>query len=293
MAVLGITLVLADKQVRFAYIGGPNGPIVWTAWLRISFVMSSHPSIHHTCKNCQAEAHGLFCQVCGQQLLGPITNRMLLEDTFSNVVDVDRGFLHTVLRLAQRPNEVIRDWWEGKTVPYFHPIRFTILITAISTVIMLQTGVLADAYEGTNTATKQGSQVKAALDLIFSYFNVIMLLTVPIKAYVTTHLFRASKRNFAEFCYMHCYLYGQVLLFQLPGHFLMWLAFDGQHALAWRMVGQLMHAAYFVWASYGLLSNKLGTLAVRALLLSAAHILAIFVMIGLLVFGYVLVGHVV
>ena len=44
-AVLGIALVLVDKQVRFAHLGGSNTQFVGTTLHRIALVMSSYPSL--------------------------------------------------------------------------------------------------------------------------------------------------------------------------------------------------------------------------------------------------------
>lgn len=87
----------------------------------------------HECLNCGTSFNGNYCPHCGQ---GAKEKRLTFVDVFDNllglVLNMEKGFLYTVLCLLLRPGYMIRDYIEGKRVRYTRPIQLLFILATIS-----------------------------------------------------------------------------------------------------------------------------------------------------------------
>ncbi|MEO1438715.1 MAG: DUF3667 domain-containing protein, partial [Bacteroidota bacterium] len=84
------------------------------------------------CKNCGADFHGKYCPECGQAAkTDRISGRYLLSELSEGIVQIDRGFLHTIKALTLQPGHRIRHFLAGKRVHFYKPIGFLLITSTI------------------------------------------------------------------------------------------------------------------------------------------------------------------
>ena len=80
------------------------------------------------CRNCGAERTGPYCARCGQQAIeGRPTLRRLAREVVDRTLGLEQGFFHTIARLTVAPGTVTRDYIDGRTRPYTHPLAYLAL----------------------------------------------------------------------------------------------------------------------------------------------------------------------
>ena len=65
----------------------------------------------------------------------------LTHQFFTQITEIDRGFLYTVKGMFLFPGKVITDYWECRTVNYFNPFRFVIIWVAINIIFSFWLGI--------------------------------------------------------------------------------------------------------------------------------------------------------
>ena len=105
--------------------------------------MEKNPTIN--CRNCECplseNAH--FCTNCGQRNTdGRVTFKELFAHFLDNLLNFDNRVFQTIGDLA-RPGKLTRQFFEGKHIRYYHPVRLFIISGAIF--IALLSLVLADS----------------------------------------------------------------------------------------------------------------------------------------------------
>ena len=85
-----------------------------------------------TCKNCNQNFKGHFCNNCGQTA---DTHKMnfhsLWHDIQHGLFHFDNGVLYTAKQLFTRPGNSIREYIDGKRVRHFKPISLVILLATV------------------------------------------------------------------------------------------------------------------------------------------------------------------
>ncbi len=154
-----------------------------------------------TCLNCESllEKGQKFCPRCGQSAkVKRLSIRELRKDVQTKFLHADSGIIHLTQALALRPGTVAREYVQGKRKKYYNPLKYLTLSAGISVFINeyfhLMTSVSGQTNPGTEIATR--------------YFNLIILLSVPVAAFFTWLLFRKKGFNYAETLSLHGYLGG-------------------------------------------------------------------------------------
>ena len=84
------------------------------------------------CLNCNAEVHGRFCHVCGQENTETKESFWSLARHFIyDILHFDGKFFHTIKYIFIRPGFVARQYAEGKRATYLHPIRMYLFTSAV------------------------------------------------------------------------------------------------------------------------------------------------------------------
>lgn len=168
-----------------------------------------------TCPNCGREAVGRYCSHCGQRLHGGrFSLRTLLADAAIQQLNLDRGFLHTVLALAQRPGPAVREYIGGRTQPYTNPLRFLLVTAAVVTFAGLTTGVMdPNAFGVTEDFDAEQQRILAVFT---RYFNLFLMGVVPFLSGFSRLFFRRRGFNLTENLIFNVYVFSlQNLVFLL------------------------------------------------------------------------------
>jgi hypothetical protein len=94
----------------------------------------SHSKERHEkiCLNCNAELHGRYCHVCGQENIEPKeTVWSLISHFFYDITHFDGKFFSTSKFLITRPGFLPKEYIEGRRARYLHPIRMYVFTSAL------------------------------------------------------------------------------------------------------------------------------------------------------------------
>ncbi len=87
----------------------------------------------HKCLNCETVFNGNYCPVCGQSAK---EKRLSFADIFSNlmgiILNMEKGFLYTVLCLILRPGYMMRDYISGRRIRYTRPVQLLFIMATLS-----------------------------------------------------------------------------------------------------------------------------------------------------------------
>jgi len=89
------------------------------------------------CLNCNADLHGRYCHVCGQENLEPKeTVWHLVQHFFNDITHFDGKFFATVRYLLRKPGFLSLEYMAGKRASYLNPIRMYVFTSAIFFIIL-------------------------------------------------------------------------------------------------------------------------------------------------------------
>lgn len=161
------------------------------------------------CLNCDQELGGRFCSACGQSAeTGRLTARSLIAPILE-VLNWERGLVHTTLALATRPGATIEAYLAGRRVDYVSPVKF--LVTTVS-IALLTLWLVGPPDAGVPEGPSLQEEFSRVMD---RYGNALLLATVPLFALATRLVFRARGRNYAEHLALNAYVFGQQNVFSL------------------------------------------------------------------------------
>lgn len=192
------------------------------------------------CKTCAAPLSGRYCSQCGQRVINRhITLRALFSELVSLITNTDRGLLYTFWMLMKNPGKVVRDYISGSTVMYASPLRYTLIGTAIVTLVFIGMGAYDRQVEEMNSVMHQGQSQEAVIatnhvyDLMRQYYQLISILLIPIFAWITRRMFRKSQLNYAEHLVANAYFYTHAMLAMLPFVLLIALTSISMSSMMW------------------------------------------------------------
>lgn len=175
------------------------------------------------CKNCGEALHGAYCGACGQKIITErITIRYIFSELFNIVTNFDHGLWHTIKMMFVAPGELIRNYLNGQTRRYYHPLRFLIFMIAISVAINLGLGVYDRQQSEIQSmvGAPQSEEIVATQQQlnqeIKKYLNFIPMIMIPVLALFSYLFFRKQPWNYAEHLVMHSFMQGQFALIGVP-----------------------------------------------------------------------------
>lgn len=148
------------------------------------------------CLNCSAPVTQNYCANCGQK---STTHRysikhFLEHDFIHGVWHVDKGILFTLKGLFTRPGHSVREFIQGKRVPYFSFVTLILLILTVSGLIAPYThGKMSDLMP-------QGSRamMNSLEKFISEHPKLVLIIAIPIYSFFSFIWFRKAKLNFSE-----------------------------------------------------------------------------------------------
>lgn len=99
---------------------------------KIYIVSHSTERADKTCLNCNAQLHGRYCHVCGQENIEPRESFWaIVSHFFSDFTHFDGKFFKTAGTLIMRPGFLPLEYMNGKRARYLHPIRMYLFTSFI------------------------------------------------------------------------------------------------------------------------------------------------------------------
>ena len=84
------------------------------------------------CLNCNADLHGRFCHVCGQENIEPKESAWsLVTHFFNDITHFDGKFFSTLKYLLFKPAFLSKEYIRGRRASYLHPIRMYVFTSAM------------------------------------------------------------------------------------------------------------------------------------------------------------------
>lgn len=169
-----------------------------------------------TCITCEHEHEEKFCPECGETTtVGKITFRSILEDAFSTVTNMNKGFLYNFKNLIFAPRELVTKYIQGKRKDVFNPVSY--LIISI-TVFLVIDSIIRGSQQTLESESDMHSLGVETGRFIRTYFRYFWILAVIWLSLSTKLILR--KYNYAEHLTISAFVVGQATLVGMPISFL-------------------------------------------------------------------------
>ena len=240
-----------------------------------------------TCKNCNNQFEGQFCNNCGQSAdTQRLDFKFLLKNLHKNFLKYfHKGIFYTSRQLFTRPGHSIREYIEGKRVQHFEPIGLLITFAALYGLLYHTFGI--NMFSGISDSAVDGKlDLRSVGNWITDHFSLVTLLFVPVYSIGSFLSFRKQDYNFYEHIYLNTFLASQRLLIRIATFPLLVILDGTKNIFLFRDLLILADIVLMVW-SYTQFFNKVKR--IKAVLLSVL-IYAIFfvILLGLIVIAIVL-----
>ncbi len=167
------------------------------------------------CINCKNEHQEKFCPNCGERSgVDKITFSSLFQSLFSNITNMEKGFLFNVKNLTMNANSLVNNYVLGKRKGIYNPLSYLILsitIFLIVDAIPIHEKIKVERLFD-NRAYWIGYQAAEFMDHNFKYFWITSIVWLSIPTWL---VFR--KFNFAENLAINSFIIGHATLFSIIG----------------------------------------------------------------------------
>ena len=205
------------------------------------------------CANCEAPLVGEFCARCGQRAWrGRFTLRAIFAQHVAGALDLDRGLLFTFVELSRRPGNMVRDYVRGHTVSYANPVKYFLVVGTLTTLVYVKTGLAGEMASQialeitTGTRGRLSPGAGALVEMISSYFTLLLAFTLPTAAVATRWVFRRAGYNYAEHLIFNAYTGAQQCFLMIAALLLgAAVGVHPQDSLNWSVPAVI---GYYVWA---------------------------------------------
>ena len=164
------------------------------------------------CINCNLEHYEKYCPNCGEKKeTKKITLTSIIEDTFSSITNMDKGFLFNIKTLIINPQKITIDYILGKRKGIFNPISFLIFSITIYLIVITFFKIPKELVDE-NNLTKTGLR-KVSYDLGYfiraniKYFWILTI--IPLGAALKLIY---KKYNYLEYLAISSFIIGQATL---------------------------------------------------------------------------------
>ncbi len=230
---------------------------------------------HHTitCKNCENQFSGHFCNNCGQRAnIHRINLKYLLHEFFHAFTHLDKGILYTAKTMLVAPGETIRDYLNGKRVRHSNPFLMLLIIGGLCSLTYYN-------FELKLVSSFKITDLDAGLHVVDSkFFAILYILYSLLFAFCDYIIFHYKGYNFTEYFTMNVFIATEVLLVLLalvP----LWLI-GGHYDLNkyFRLIVGLSFMSYMIFVRYQFFEVKNNVKAgIRMIIESLVLVLLFFV----------------
>lgn len=163
--------------------------------------------MEENCTNCKEVITSNFCGHCGQKSYTRLDRSYVIDELKEILIYANKGFMYSVLKVAQNPGKTAKEFIEGKRVNHYKPILLVFVLSGISALISFQILNTQDLLAIYFTSKKIYSPFMAdVFSSIAAYNSFIMLSLIPIFALLTKIVFRKSGNNYYEHLVMNAYI---------------------------------------------------------------------------------------
>ncbi|MEM9022220.1 MAG: DUF3667 domain-containing protein [Bacteroidota bacterium] len=200
-----------------------------------------------TCTNCGATMQGDYCSACGQKALKQrISIKLLLGQLMEGLFNVERSLWQTCKAMFVRPHVVVREYLGGKRKKYVNPGRYLIFGVTMATLPML----FIDLYDYSQNSFWSVDAGRADLQAemyaeIQKYYNVLLLMLIPVMALFTRLFYRKPQYGYAEHLVLNAYVLTQVNLVAFV--FMVLQILLPQSWAGWLSMISLLVYGYMIW----------------------------------------------
>jgi hypothetical protein len=181
--------------------------------------------------------------------------------------NLEKGILHTVVDLALRPGQTIKEYLyedRSKLVP---PFRFLLIFVTLATIVTLSFLTQEDLVNTFEQGVKAGGgapnldnldpEKKEFIDIYINnlaianlkYFNIYLMLSVPLAALATLIIYGRKTYNFAEHLVVNSYIYGNTtVLYILMSPLFFFLPY--QEVSLWYIVASFPYYCFCYYQAY-------------------------------------------
>lgn len=163
--------------------------------------------IEENCRNCKEVITGNFCPNCGQRRYKRINRAYVVEEVQDIFVDVNKGFFYSLFKTLRNPGKTAREYMDGNRVDHYKPIALTFVLGGIS--IFVSTSLLKFDEIMKSFSEQQHINSKLMSDIftiISSYYAILMILLLPVFAFITRIPFKKEGHNYYEHIVMNSYV---------------------------------------------------------------------------------------
>lgn len=243
-----------------------------------------HIDKNTTCKNCDHQFTGNFCNNCGQSAATHRLNfHFLWHDIQHALLHFDNGIFYTLKELFSRPGHSIRAYIEGKRVRHYKPIAVVILLATIYSFLALYFNASAnDVMVLTAENDLSRSVLNKVNDWTNAHFAAYTLLILPFLSISSFLVFKKQKYNFVEHLVLNSFMTGQQLVLQLLCFPLTYLYHGTTIAVAVTSLISILGFLLMVW-TYTQFFNKISI--VKTFLLAILTYILMTILFFLVVFA--------
>ncbi|MDR0229168.1 MAG: DUF3667 domain-containing protein [Flavobacteriaceae bacterium] len=163
--------------------------------------------MQENCTNCNQIITNTYCDNCGQKKYSRLDKSYLIDEIKEILIYANKGFMYSVLKVAQNPGKTAKEFIDGKRINHYKPILLVFVLSGISALISYQVLDFQKIMSNYFTSQKVYSPFMAdVFSFIASYNSFIMLSFIPMFALLTKIVFRKWGHNYYEHLVMNAYV---------------------------------------------------------------------------------------
>ncbi|RZJ67766.1 MAG: DUF3667 domain-containing protein [Flavobacterium sp.] len=171
-----------------------------------------------TCKNCNSNFEGNFCNNCGQKAKTERLNWRYISDEAKYVfLHFNGGLMYSVKALFTRPGDSIREFIEGKRVHHYKPILLLFVLAGIYGVLVHYVD-----FEAYVTTVPRSEEEKLAMEIqrkvitwFVDHYSLVEILQLPLYSICSYLAFRKWGYNFIEHVILNTFASAQRLVINI------------------------------------------------------------------------------
>ncbi len=179
------------------------------------------------CKNCKNSFKGSFCNNCGQKAINERYTIKYLVNLILMSFNIESGLLYTAKLLFINPGKLINEYLNGKTKCYYNPLKYLLLVTGLSAIFSIWTGVfdagVQNAHGLVDFDTEEAKFQMEYVNFIRKYLSFVSLFTIPFYSYISKLIFKKKKQFYTEHLFINSYIIAQYSLINILFIFIIFL----------------------------------------------------------------------
>lgn len=194
----------------------------------------------------------------------------MIYRSIMEALNLERGILYTILGLSIRPGMALKEYLYQDRSRMVHPVRLLVVVVTLATIATISFLTQADFVEafqqgaarngGMNSMEELDPKLKEFMTLYMNnmaianlkFFNIYLMLGVPLAALATLIFYKRKEYNFAEHLVINAYIYSNTTVLYLlftP----LFFVYSYQTVSLWYMIAAL---PYYCFCCYQVFAPK-------------------------------------